>query len=293
MQQILGLQFSDEILARIQIFIDSDPKLSRRRLSLLVCEWLDWRNPSGRLQEMSCRKALLELDRRSAIKLPPARKSFFPQPATPRQYAPPPISPVEGDLSILGTIELVRVERGPDSLAWRGILDAFHYLKSGPLCGAQVRYLVRSEFYGWVGGLSFSACALRVECRENWIGWNEAARRERLKRVVNNSRFLIAPVVKVKDLASHVLALAAQRVPQDWETLYGYQPVLLETYVERERFAGWFLAGTTRGRGRKGRRASIKEGLSQTLIARLEKRALPSSRRPAARAHPARGASSP
>ena len=266
MEKILGRQFSDEILARIQNSIDSDPKLSRRRLSLLVCEWLDWRNPSGRLQEMSCRKALLELDRRSAIKLPPARKSFFTKPAIPRQYAPPPISPVEGDLSLLGTIDLVRVERGPDSLAWRGMLDAFHYLKSGPLCGAQVRYLVRSEFHGWVGGLSFSACALRVECRENWIGWNEAARREHLNRVVNNSRFLIPPAVKVKDLASHVLALAAQRVPQDWESLYGYRPVLLETYVERERFAGssyagagWFLAGTTRGRGRKGSGASIKD----------------------------------
>jgi len=265
MEKILGREFSDELLARIQTFIASEPRLSRRRLSLHVCEWLDWRNASGRLQEMSCRKALLELDRRSAIKLPAARKSFF-KPATARQYAPPPISPVEGDLSDLGIIDLVRVERGPDSLAWRGMLDAYHYLKSGPLCGAQARYLVRSEFYGWVGAFSFSACALRVECRENWIGWNEECRRDRLNLVVNNSRFLIPPAVKVKDLASHVLALAEQRLPSDWEALYGYRPVLLETYVERDRFAGssyagagWFFAGSTRGRGRKGTGASIKD----------------------------------
>lgn len=265
MQKILGRQFSDDLLARIQNLIGSDPGLSRRRLSLEVCEWLDWRNPAGRLQEMSCRKALLELDRCGAIKLPPPRGFFTKVPAG-RAPVPPPISPVEGALAVLGEIELVRVERGPNSLAWRGMLDAFHYLKSGPLCGAQARYLVRSEFHGWVGALAFSACALRVECREHWIGWNEAARRDRLNLVVNNSRFLIPPAVKVKGLASHLLALAAQRLPEDWQNLYGYRPVLLETYVERDRFAGssyagagWLLAGTTRGRGRKGTGATIKD----------------------------------
>jgi len=262
---INGRQFSDEILDRVQNSIDSDPNLSRRKLSLLVCEWMDWRNSSGRFQEMSCRKALLELDRCGAIKLPAPRHAFISL-ATRREVAPPPISPVEGDLTVLGKIDIVRIERSPNSQIWRGMLDAFHYLKSGPLCGAQARYLVRSEFHGWVGALSFSACALRVECRENWIGWNDAARRERLNLVVNNSRFLIPPAVKVQGLASHVLALAAQRLPEDWEKLYGYRPVLLETYVERERFvgssyagAGWFLAGSTHGRGRKGTGASIKD----------------------------------
>jgi hypothetical protein len=84
--------------------------------------------------------------------------------------------------------------------------------------------------------------------------------------VVNNSRFLIAPSVRVKCLASWVLARVQARLAQDWQQLYGYAPRLLETYVERGRFAGtcyraanWLLLGTTAGRGRDGGGAKPKD----------------------------------
>ncbi len=252
-----GQIFSDEILARIGELVAQQPDISRRQLSLRVCEWMDWRNAAGKLQEMSCRKALLHLHRAQAIRLPEIARAFaFQNPA--RATKPPPITPVECSLDQLGQIELVRVVRGNLSPVWRGMLDAYHYLKSGPLCGAQIRYLVRSPTHGWVAALSFSACAYRVECRDKWIGWSDDARRQNLNRVVNNSRFLIPPMVKVKGLASHVLSLAATQLPADWEAAYGYRPTLLETYVERGRFtgscyagAGWYGAGTTSGIGRK------------------------------------------
>jgi hypothetical protein len=265
MVTIGGRGFPDEILSRITQTVQAEPAISRRQLSLLTCEWLDWRNPAGRLQEMSCRKAMLEMHRRGLIALPEVTKRYaFLE--TRQAVAPPPIATVMCTLAALGNVEIVPVTSGSLSKTWRGMMDAHHYLKSGPLCGAQLRYLVRSERFGWLGAFSYSACARRVECRDAWIGWTEESRTHNHILVVNNSRFLIAPMVKVPCLASHVLARCEARLADDWKTAYGYRPVLLETYVERGRFAGtcyraanWIQVGTTGGRGRQGTGATIKD----------------------------------
>jgi hypothetical protein len=262
---IAGRTFTPEILARIADVVNAEPEMSRRQLSLRVCEWMEWRSANGRLQEMSCRKSLQELHRRGVVKLPALARRYAFQKAR-QEVTCPPIASVESTLAELGEVEIVRVTSKGLSALWRGMLDAHHYLKSGPLCGAQLRYLIRSRGYGWLGGLSYSACALRVDCRDRWIGWSEASRRRNHPRVVNNSRFLIAPSVRVKCLASWVLARVQARLAQDWEQVYGYAPVLLETYVERGRFAGtcyragnWTWVGTSAGQGRQGGGASIKD----------------------------------
>jgi len=260
-----GRSFSQDILTRISETVRAEPRLSRRRLSVRVCEWMNWRNGSGRVQQMSCRKALLELDRRGHIALPPLKRRYaFQEPRAPSTG--PPVGQVRCTLAQLGAVEIVRVNCSALSALWRGLLDRHHYLQSGPLCGAQLRYLILSERYGWLGGLSYSACARRVHCRDQWIGWSEAARARNHPRVVNNSRFLIAPSVQVKCLASWVLARAQACLADDWEQVYGYRPLLLETYVERGRFAGtcyraanWRWIGTSRGRGRDGAGAAIKD----------------------------------
>ncbi|MEW6233516.1 MAG: IS4 family transposase [Chloroflexota bacterium] len=260
-----GKTFSDEILERITETVQAEPAISRRQLSLRVCDWMGWRNQAQRPQEMSCRKALLELHRMGRISLPEVTRQYAFREA--RQCAaPPPVAAVCCSLSDLGEVEIVRVRPGALSALWRGLMDAHHYLKSGPLCGAQLRYLAHSERFGWIGGLSYSACARRVESRDAWIGWTEDARCSNHILLVNNSRFLIPPTVRVKNLASHLLALAQRRLASDWEAVYKYRPVLLETYVERGRFAGtcyraanWTYVGTTGGRGRQGSGATIKD----------------------------------
>ena len=260
-----GRSFSQEILDRISETVQAEPRISRRQLSLRVCEWMNWHNAAGRAQEMSCRKTLVALHRRGLVELPALTQRYAFQVAK-APVACPPVAQVSCTLGELGEVVLLRVDSTPLSRVWRGLLDTYHYLKSGPLCGAQLRYLVRSARYGWLGGLSYSACALRVACRDEWIGWSEAARQRNHAWVVNNSRFLIAPTVRVKCLASWVLARAQARLGEDWEAAYGYAPVLLETYVERGRFAGtcyraanWRPVGTTHGRGRQGSGASIKD----------------------------------
>ncbi|MBF8288915.1 MAG: hypothetical protein HW381_2023 [Candidatus Rokubacteria bacterium] len=101
----------------------------------------------------------------------------------------------------------------------------------------------------------FSAAAWRLKSRDDWIGWSEHAQRANLEQVVCNSRFLIAPSVQVPNLASHVLALSVDRLAQDWRARYGYEPVLVETFVDAQRFAGtcyraanWVWVGQTAGR---------------------------------------------
>jgi hypothetical protein len=170
---------------------------------------------------------------------------------------------VKTGLAELGPVEIVAVSSrySQASRVWNSLMDASHYLGAGPLCGAQIRYLVRCERHGWLGALAFSSATLRLKEREKWIGWGARARQENLSRVILNSRFLILPTVEVPNLASHVLSRALGQVAQDWETRYGERPVLVETFVDPERFRGssyqaanWIRIGQSAGGGKRAHR---------------------------------------
>ena len=258
---VCGQSFEPAVLKRIAESVAQEPSISRRALSRRVCEWLDWRAPNGRLKEMSCRVALGKLSRAGMLSLPEAKAAV---PSARRfrddgaQWSQ--ITSVKGRLRQLGRIDLIRVGSRTSRVArcWRALMHTHHYLGAGPLCGAQMRYLAHSEHHGIVAALAFSAAAWRVQARDRHIGWSEAARRVNLNAVVANSRFLIVPGVEVPHLASHVLGLCAKHLPADWESRYGYRPVLLETFVERQRFKGtcyraanWRHVGQSGGRGRQ------------------------------------------
>jgi hypothetical protein len=85
-------------------------------------------------------------------------------------------------------------------------MERFHYLGKGPLCGAQIRYLVKSSQHGWIGALAFSAAQWRLKGRDKYIGWSEAARRANLNRGVCHSRCMILPTVLGPHLASLILS---------------------------------------------------------------------------------------
>lgn len=252
-----GQWFGADVVERIGSTIDSDPTISRSSLSRQVCEWLDWRGADGRLREVGCRKALLGLERRGLIELPAAEQvANFSRPV-PEPPVPPNVAEVSCGLAELGEVEIVLVTSryAKASKVWSGLMAAHHYLGAGPLCGAQLRYLVRSPTHGWLGGLAFSAATLRLKARDKWIGWSEGARQANLQRVVCNSRFLVVPSVQVPNLASHVLGVVAGRLRADWQARYGYEPVLVETFVDGQRFSGtcyraanWQRLGQTAGR---------------------------------------------
>jgi hypothetical protein len=102
---------------------------------------------------------------------------------------------------------------------------------------------------------------LKVQARDSFLGWQSLEeRRQGLHLIVNNLRFLILPSVRCANLASKVLALCGRQLPADFAARYGYAPVLMESFVERERFVGgcyraanWFCVGQTCGRGKRDR----------------------------------------
>jgi hypothetical protein len=268
--RICGREFNSATVAGIEWILRADPLLSRRALSRRVCEWLDWRAANGRLQEVSCRKALLELDRQGLIGLPAAEKRCFrrtgPEPSADSWSEAPELRCA---LEELGGINIVPVSSrySQASRTWNALMQRWHYLGKGPLCGAQIRYLVETSWHGWVGALAFSAAQWRLKKREEYIGWTEAARQAHLQEVVGNSRFLILPGVRVPNLASRVLSLCLKRLGDDWSERYGYAPVLVETFVDPRRFAGtcyraanWQYVGRTAARRTAYRNGKVAEG---------------------------------
>jgi Domain of unknown function (DUF4338)/Transposase DNA-binding/Transposase Tn5 dimerisation domain len=258
---VCGQEFSPDILERIQQTLDEEPAVARGVLSRMVCGWLNWHTVLGQPKEVSCRVALLKLHRRGLLRLPEIDQRSIPRPQR-VLTEPPRLEPasVESSLEALQPVSLLRIDSAdsPHSRIWNELMNQEHYLGAGPLCGAQIRYLLCSGAGGWLGGLAFSASAWRVEARDRWIGWNEQGRREHLQQVIANSRFLIRPCVRVPNLASHALGLALRRVTSDWRERYGYEPLLVETFVDAERFTGtcyqaanWELVGVTQGRGRQ------------------------------------------
>lgn len=258
---ICGREFGPELIARLN---ETGGDLSRRALSRQLCQWLDWKGPSGTWQTTNARIAVKRLEQSGQVQLPKPARPFAPRGRRARRSQPAllPLPPIRGPLAQIGPVELVLVGSRHSQAAaqCQQLLRQFHPL-GARLCGAQLRYLLRCP-QGVLGVLTFSAAARRLRARDTWIGWSEAARRENLHRVVNNTRFLLRPGVEVRHLASHVLGRAAQRLPGDWQQRYGYAPWLLETFVEKSAYRGtayraanWLeLAAPTAGRGRNDAR---------------------------------------
>ena len=254
-----GRPFTLEEIELIRALLGATPALNRARLSREVCERLGWRRPDGRLKDMSCRVALLRMQTDGLITLPPPRNAkpppYLARPEIEQAVLAPPSVPAV-DLTRL-TIDPVSHKR--ESLLWNAYIQHHHYLGHQPMPGAQLRYFVRAAGEV-VALLSFGASAWKTQPRDEFIGWTREQRERNLHLVINNARFLILPWIQCKNLASRVLALAARRLGEDWQLRYAYRPVLLETFVEKPRFAGtcykaanWLCLGDTQGRGKLDR----------------------------------------
>lgn len=261
--KIGGKEVDEKIITRIQQIIDEEPTRTRGQLSRCICEELKWRSRNGRLKEVSCRTVLLKLNRRGSIRL--AQVASFPVGRKQSRSQTTECVPeeVQAELTQLRPVEVIRIDSGDsvESRIWNELMDQHHYLGAGPLCGSQIRYLIRSEKRGWLGGLAFSAAAWKVQARDKWIGWSNEGRQQQLHQIVNNSRFLILPYLHVPHLASHALGIALRRLRSDWRSRYGYEPLLVETFIEAGRFEGtcyraanFVEVGQTQGRGRQDRR---------------------------------------
>lgn len=262
-----GREFTDKEMDLIDDLIATG--LNRQTLSRMFCEKVGWRKADGGLKEMSCKVAFLRMHRDGHIALPAPTKPANNHLKKPKITSLP--LPGVAGLSHL-TVEVVATTT---SRLWNAYIEQYHYLGYVPLPGAQVRYVVRSEDH-IVALLGFSAAAWKCAPRDDFIGWNAEARKKNLHLVVNNARFLV--LARLPNLASRILSLVAKRIASDWHVRYGYRPVLLETFVEKDRFTGtcykasnWRCVGETKGRGKLDIRHEHKVPIKSVWLYPLDK----------------------
>jgi hypothetical protein len=271
-----GRDFSTTELDQIVQLIADNPEYHRADLSREVCRILQWYKADGGLKEMSCRVAMLRMHADGLIELPTPRRTkpaLLPFCST---SATDPKEPILHPVHHLGTLSLHLVGRNDSSL-WNEYIGRYHYLGYTPLPGAQLRYFVLLD-QQVIALLGFGAAAWQAAPRDDYIGWTHSLRKRHLPLVVNNARFLILPWIQVKNLASKILAMAVKQLPIDWQNQYQITPVLMETFVEKDRFAGtcykaanWIHVGTTKGRGKLGPSGKQSVPIKDLLLYPLQK----------------------
>jgi hypothetical protein len=218
---------------------------------------LQWLKPDGKLKDMSCRVAMLRMHKDGLIQLPPPTRTKPPLKKIRFTSATGPQSPVVCAVNQLPQLHLQMVTKATSAL-WNEYIERYHYLGYTPLPGAQLRYFITAgkQIVALTG---FGAAAWQTAPRDQFIGWNHDQRRKNLNLIVNNARFLILPWIQSKNLASKILSLTTRHLRDDWEGKYNIRPVLMESFVQKNRFSGtcykaanWINVGETKGRGKLG-----------------------------------------
>ncbi len=277
MTRYCGRDFSKQELGLIRQLISENPSATRAVLSRLTCQTFHWYKIDGGLKEMSCRVAMLRMHDDGLIKLPAPRHRYCPANNVQFTCATAPKPEINKPVHALPCVQLRIVMGRQQSRLWNEYIHRYHYLGYKPLPGAQLRYFVISE-NNIIALLGFGASAWQCAPRDKYIGWTHDQRKKKLQYIVNNARFLILPWVKCKNLASKILSLTSHRLSRDWQGHYGYHPVLLESFVERDRFAGtcykaanWVLVGQTKGRGKLGPAGKISVPIKDLWLYPLER----------------------
>ena len=257
----------DKALAQVKALVATAGSASRTEIGRRVCTLFGFRDARDRLQVASCMQALRRLEKLGHIQLPAPRHGHrrcrprcLGRPVKPPKHVPERVDQVQG-------LALVEVRDGGQLQLWNEVIAREHPRGAVQLAGAQMRYLLVSD-HGVLGALGFAAAALTLAARDAFIGWDADTRSRQLHRVVGLSRFLVRPCVRCQNLASKALSLALRRLPDDFQSRYGYRPLLVETFVEQDRYPGtslaaanWLRVGQTAGRGRfaaSGAQVSVK-----------------------------------
>ena len=251
-----GRRFTRKQIAAIQETVATFPALSRKELAQTICEHLRWRTPAGTNRVAAALRLLEALEQQDILTLPPKREernvTRKPIEHTGRTAPQPRI---EADLRELTPLRLQLADSPEQVELFNEYIDRHHYLGYRQPLGPHLRYFLRDRHGRPLGCLLFSQASRELACRDQWVGWQPGQYKKHLHLVVSQPRFLLLPWVSVKNLASHALALAVKQLPQDWQRRHRCRPVLIETFVNSEHFAGtcyraanWLHLGQTQRR---------------------------------------------
>lgn len=275
---VQGRVIKPDDLTGIRQLMAAHPEWGRYHLSIHLARQWNWRNGAGQLKDMAARSLLLKLERRGLLLLPPRQRSgtgnhkarkVQGEPEQSWELFPP--LGINSALAEVIPLQVIRVENPPQRRIFSRLLQQHHYLGYYRPVGENVPYLIETPEGRLLGCALFGAAAWKCAPRDRFIGWSDWARQEHLQWVANNMRLLLLSGVRVPHLPSHVLRTLVKRISPDWQRKYGHPILLLETFVEPERFAGtsyraanWIHVGVTQGRGRQGaspriRSTSIKD----------------------------------
>jgi hypothetical protein len=253
-----GREVTSKDVGTINKLIAQNPDLSRRRLSEKLCKKWNWVQPNGNLKDMVCRGLMLELHRRELITLPPKRKSP-PNPFV--QRARPALvevdeSPLWASLKKIGDVELRQVRKSTEESLVNSLVEHHHYLGYVQPVGEHLKYLVTAEGRP-IGCFFWSSAPRHLGPRDRYVGWSQTARKENIRFIAYQTRFLILPWVRVPHLASHLLGRMSRQLSSDWQQVYAHPIYFTETFVDPTRYAGtcykaanWVYLGMTTGRGK-------------------------------------------
>jgi len=253
-----GKTVTENDIAFIHELMDQNPGISRWALSRELCRRWNWVQPNGALRDVVCRSLMLQLHRDGHITLP-ERKRFVHNPLAVRKK-PEMIridqQPLQTNLSDLTPLEFRMVRRSADETLFNSLIDQFHYLGYCHPVGEQLKYMVYARKRP-IACLAWSSAPRHIGSRDRFIGWPAKMRKQNLSLIAYNSRFLILPWVRVPSLASHILGAMTRILPRDWNRIYHHDIYYLETFVDKDRFAGtcykaanWIYLGHTTGRGK-------------------------------------------
>jgi hypothetical protein len=279
-----GREVSDAEVAFIEELIKAHPEASRRALSKKLCEAWGWVQPNGELRDMVCRSLMLELERAGLIELPPVRCR---PPNNVLARRPPgaveiDATPLRAPLAALRPLELRQVRATAQERLFDALLQAHHYLGYTRPVGEHLKYLAYAQGRP-IACFAWSSAPRHLGPRDRFIGWSAQARRQNLRFVAYNSRFLLLPWVHVPHLASHLLSAMVKVLTRDWEAVYAHPLYYLESFVDPQRFRGtcyraanWLFLGRTSGRGKADQthraNRSRKEVLGYPLTRRFRQR---------------------
>ena len=263
-------------LARLSKLLAGESFPHRTAIAQRVCAAFGFHDARGTPQLSTCLKALRTLHARGSIELPPplhpggrGTPRLLGQPVPPPRAVPARVNEVRG-------LRLQLVRSADQRQIWNELVQREHPRGAACHVGAQLRYLLLSD-HGILGALGFAAAALALadRDRDRFIGWDPDLRQRQLYRLANLSRFLIRPAVRCRNPASKALALCLRRLAADSRARYRYAPLLVETFVDRDRHDGtcfkaanWIPVGHTAGRGRHaptGQRVPVKAVLLYPL----------------------------
>jgi hypothetical protein len=253
-----GRLVTDADVAFIRELIADNPAASRFTLSKKLCEAWNWVQANGTLRDMVCRGLMLQLHRAGHIELPAVRwvrRNPLVERRKPDEIAVD-TTPLRASLAGIRPLEFRQVRRTEDEPLFNSLIERYHYLRYAQPVGEHLKYVVYAVNRP-IACLAWSSAPRHLASRDRFIGWSAEARRQNIRFLAYNTRFLILRWVEVPHLASHILGRMARVLPQDWARVYGHPIYFLETFINPERFSGvsyraanWILLGLTTGRGK-------------------------------------------